>query len=62
MVKVLMWLAQEKTHILIFIDRGAREIKYMVGSVRLSILFDLSKLNHLTYDIDFWYWGHLDFG
>ncbi len=42
----------------IFIDRKAREIMYLVASVRPSVrLSDISQLNRLTYDLDFWYGG-----
>ncbi len=36
------------------IDCEAREIMYLVASVRLS---PLSRLNRLTYDLDIWYVG-----
>ncbi len=36
------------------IDHEAREVMYLVASVRLS---DLSQLNRLTYDLDIWYVG-----
>ncbi len=44
----------------IFIDREAREIMYLVASVRPSVRPSvhpsaLSRLNRLTYDLDFWY-------
>ncbi len=44
----------------VFIDREAREIMYLVASVRLSVRLSvrpspLSRLNHLTYDLDIWY-------
>ncbi len=55
---------------LIIIDREAREIIRLVASVRLSVrpsvcpsvrpsvrLSALSRLNRLTYDLDFWYEG-----
>ncbi len=46
----------------IFIDREAREIMYLVASVRPSVrvfvcLFTLSRLNRLTHDLDIWYVG-----
>ncbi len=42
----------------IFIDREAREIMHLVASVRLSVcLSTLSRLNRLTYDLDFWHGG-----
>ncbi len=36
------------------IDREAREIMYLVASVRPS---NLSRLNRLTYELDFWHGG-----
>ncbi len=47
---------------LVIIDREAREIMYLVASVRLSVrpsvrLFPLSRLNRLTYDLDIRYVG-----
>ncbi len=39
---------------IVVIDREAREIMYLVASVHLS---DLSRLNGLTYDLDFFVWG-----
>ncbi len=42
----------------IFIDREAREIMYLVASVRPSVrLRTLSRLNRLTYDLDILYVG-----
>ncbi len=39
----------------IFTDREAREIMYLVASVRPSVhQSTLSQLNRLTYDIDLW--------
>ncbi len=42
----------------IFIDREAREIMYLVASVRPSVRPSaLSRQNRLTYDLDIWYVG-----
>ncbi len=46
----------------LIIERKAREMMYLVASVRLSVCpsvhsSDLSRLNRLTYDLDFRSWG-----
>ncbi len=54
---VIACIAQIST---LIIDREAREIMYLVASLRLSVRLSvrqstLSQLNRLTYDLDIWY-------
>ncbi len=55
-------ISYEKLKVSLSTDREAREIMYLVSSLRLSVCLSirpwtLSRLNCLTYDLDSWFVG-----